>query len=149
LTPSGPRSSTFEFDGLFNQVFLIDSFDLAADSVAGVDATARDLLAAQTAPVDANGIWWSEEPIDTEYSLWHPKTSERTQLQVLHQKFHQLVGQTRDDTRYQTICALGPFEDFVICDALFEAIDSKSELISYFADIGESLRKGMPRRLPV
>lgn len=135
----------YDYDGLTDFVFLLDSFDTQSEAIACVESNARNLLATQTAQPDSLGDRWTLESEGDMRSL--PKPTGKHLLRALHDRTYKLRAGPYD-TKYNCFRAIGPFADFVVCDQLFEFINAQHELWSYFVKTGEAARAGKPRPEP-
>ena len=155
----------FDYDGLTDFVFLVDSFDTQSEAIACVESNARNLLATQTAQPDSQDLRWALESEGDIRSLpkargglWALETEGDTgslpnptgthPLRTLHDRTYKLRAGPYD-TQYNCFRAIGPSADFVVCDQLFEFVNSRHELWSYFVKVGGVVRAGKPRPVPI
>lgn len=134
----------FDFDGLTDYVFLLDSFDDQSEAIACVASQAQNLQATQTAQPDSRGLQWV---LESDGGTWYiPNPTGKHLLSVLHDQTYKLRAGPYD-TKYNSFRAIGPFADFVVCEQLFEFVNSRFELWSYFVEIGEAVLAGNPMKL--
>lgn len=123
----------FDYDGLTDHVFILDSFDAQSEAIAYVESKARDLLASQITKSDSMGVRWVVESEGDHSYL--PKSLGTQTLQTLNDRTYKLQAGPYD-TEYNCFRVIGPFSDFVICDELFKFVNSRFELWHYFVKLG-------------
>jgi|GEM_PF-2966535 len=127
--------NVFDFEGLTNYVFILNSYDTESEAIACVESKACDLLASQITEPDSLGARWVVESEGDHPYL--PKSLGTQALRTLHDRTYQLRAGPHD-TIYNCFRVIGPFSDFVICGELFEFVNSQFEPWSYFVKVGEA-----------
>ena len=131
----------FDYDGLTDSVFLLDSFDSQADAMAFAELSAGTLLKAQTASQDSMGKKWSLESEGEIHAL--PKPKENSLLRAESNRTYKLRA-SEYDTLYNCFRVIGPLADFAVCEGLFDFLNCKTELWHYFVKVGESTLSDKP-----
>lgn len=125
----------FDIDGLTDYVFILDSFDTESEAIAYVKFNACDLLASQITEPDSLGAGWVVESESDHPYL--PKPAGTQALRTLYDQTYKLRAGPYD-TKYNCFRVIGPFSDYVICDELFEFVNSQFVLWHYFVNVGQA-----------
>ncbi len=126
--------NSFDMDGLTDYVFLMDSFPTQGGAQAYTTELSNDLLEYQLKQ-DMFGRPWILESEGS--SPYLPKPNPESSLKtVLLKGFKTISGEF--DRKYVVTRVMQSDGKLLVGQALFEAINSNSELWSYFVDVGES-----------
>jgi hypothetical protein len=129
----------YDYDGLTEYVFLLDGFSSDIQAAEFTREKAVQLLKQQTTPVEGSRERWTLET-PGEPPL-RPKPDGSSSVKVFFEWKYKLRGGTYD-TKYNWFRVIGPFEQHIVCRDLFDFINARSELRSYFVNVGESHRTG-------
>ena len=126
--------NSFDIDGLTDYVFLIDSFSSEEQAEACAHNLSRDLLEYQFKQDILGRPWTLESEGESPYLSESKSNSIFTT--VLYESFKVVSGEF--DRKYITTRVLKSDGSLLIGQPLFDAINSDSELWSFFVGVGEA-----------
>lgn len=136
-----------DYDGLTDWVFFEDGFDTVDAARHAAVHLLSDLRDAYTSLTFQHHKPFREDP--TRQGLAMPKYPRDHAIHVQDERTLYLTADGYHRHTFRTR-VLGPFIGSIIAPPLFEALsDSRQELWSFFADVGESSTAGKSRRSPL
>ena len=137
--------NSFDMDGLTDYVFLMDSFTNQDSAVTYAQTLSKDLLEFQLKQQDIFGRAWTLESEGV--SPYLPKPNPISYFTtVLYTSFKTFSGEF--DRKYVITRVLKSDGNLIVGQSLFDAINSNSELWSYFVGVGESTDGKHERPIP-
>lgn len=127
----------YAHDGFQETVMLIDSFNTKNDASACVDVKAQELLDARTTHIDKDGNHWKMVLSGEIPTLIKPFPN--CPIHTIYDKAYKLEADLYK-SQYIRFRAIGPFDNFIIGDTLFDFINQPRLLWGYFLRVGESLK---------
>ena len=138
----------YDIDGLIDYVFLPESFDEISDAIAYVDSSSKTLYARQIAGPDEYRKNWHLESEGVIPFLTAPDSEHwANPIRVFYDRTYKLRAGPYD-TKYCCYRVIGPFDGDIVSDGLFSFVNERSELWSYFVDVGDAIKKGIAPRQP-
>lgn len=134
----------FDYDGLTEYVYLMDTFDTQREAEAAADDLSQRVLAVEVGAGKYGKTWGLESESNSPYL---PKPGVKTGVRPLFDRAFKVRGGDYD-TRHTSVRVVGPFSGVVVDLDLLEFVNAKHELWSYFVDVGESVMHNKPRRAP-
>ncbi len=129
------NQDVFDLDGLTQYVYLMESFDVQRDAEAYAERLKATLMRRQCTRDESSRNTWLLESEGEIRSMPNPKLS--TSLRPLYDRTYKLRA-SPFDTKYTCVRVVGPFMGPIIDLPLFEFINARFELWSYFVDVGRS-----------
>ena len=125
------NTNEFDIDGAYDTVSLIESYRAQDEAEIAANQLATSLLSQEL----KNTEWKLESEGNAPY-LQQPNDGKtlRAERSLFDRSFKVVSGIY--DRKYVVIRVLGPFKDYVVGKPLVDLLNVKSELLSYFQEIG-------------
>lgn len=136
----------YDYEGLTEYVFLLDSFDSLVEATEVANAAASRIMKLKTSAPDRYRKNWGVESEGGIHFL--PKPPPGNPLEVVFSRTFKLRSGPYD-TECSCLRVIGRFSGPVVSKELFQYIGKTSELWSYFVKCGASVHKGSPRPSPL
>lgn len=136
----------YDYEGLTEYVFLLDSFDSLVEATEVANAAASRIMKLKTSAPDR---YWKNWGLESEGEIhFLPKPPPGNPLEGVFTRTFKLRGGPYD-SEYTGLRVIGRFSGPIVSKELFQYIGKTSELWSYFVECGASVRNGSSRPSPL